>query len=78
MLASATRHRLALLTASLCAVLVLAACRAGVPVIDPNPGPPAVNGTITGTISTEDGKSGIQGRPENTAWKSSSPRAKSS
>jgi hypothetical protein len=62
MLASATRHGLTLLTASLCAVVVLAACRAGVPVIDPNPGPPSVSGTITGTLSGEDGKSGIQGR----------------
>lgn len=62
MLASATRHRLALFTASLCAVMVLAACRAGVPLVDANPGPPAVSGTITGTVSTEDGKAGIQGR----------------
>ena len=62
MLASAARHRIALITVSLCAVLVLAACRAGVPVIGATPGPPAVSGTITGTISTEDGKSGIQGR----------------
>lgn len=62
MLASATRHRFTLLTASLCAVLVLAACRAGVPVIDPNPGPPFVSGTITGTLSGEDGKTAIHGR----------------
>ena len=59
--ASAARHR-PLSAAALCAVLVLAACRAGVPVIDANPGPPIVNGTITGTLSTEDGKGPIPGR----------------
>src|SRR5688500_1218570 len=59
--ASAARHR-PLFAAALCAVLVLAACRAGVPVIDANPGPPVVNGTITGTLSSEDGKGPIQGR----------------
>ncbi|MEX2273591.1 MAG: carboxypeptidase-like regulatory domain-containing protein [Vicinamibacterales bacterium] len=61
MLASATRHGFMLVTASLCAVLVLAACRAVVP-LDPHPGPPSVTGTITGTLSSEDGKSGIAGR----------------
>ena len=59
--ASATRHR-PLFAAVLCAVLVLAACRSGVPLIDANPGPPIVNGTITGTLSTEDGKGPIPGR----------------
>lgn len=62
MLASARRHGLPLLTASLCAVLVLAACRTGVPVLDPNRGPASVSGTITGTVSSEDGDSGIAGR----------------
>jgi hypothetical protein len=60
--ASATRHSPALMSATLCAVLVLAACRAGVPIIDPSPGPPSVGGTITGTLSGEDGKTGIEGR----------------
>lgn len=60
--ASATRHGFALFSVPLCAVLVLAACRAGVPVLDANPGPPVVNGTITGTLSTEDGKGPIPGR----------------
>lgn len=59
--ASARRH-VPRFTASLCAVLVLAACRTGVPVIDANPGPASVSGTITGTISSEDGKTGIEGR----------------
>ncbi|HEX6323780.1 MAG TPA: carboxypeptidase-like regulatory domain-containing protein [Vicinamibacterales bacterium] len=30
--------------------------------IDANPGPASVSGTITGTISSEDGKTGIEGR----------------
>lgn len=60
--ASATRHGFPLFAAALCAVLVLAACRAGAPIASSNPGQPAVNGTITGTLSTEDGKAGIQGR----------------
>ncbi len=62
MLASARRHGLPLLTAPLCAVLVLAACRTGVPVVDANPGPASVSGTITGMLSGEDGKTGIAGR----------------
>jgi hypothetical protein len=62
MLASATRHGLALFTASLCAVLVLAACRSGVPLLNTTAAPPLVAGTITGTLSGEDGKTGIQGR----------------
>lgn len=62
MLASARRHGLPLFTASLCALLALAACRTGVPVLDANAGPPSVSGTITGTVSSEDGKAGIEGR----------------
>ena len=62
MLASARRHGLSLIAALLCAVLVLAACRTGVPVLDANPGPPAVMGTITGNVSGEDGKSAVAGR----------------
>jgi len=62
MFASAARRPYTLFAVVLCAVLVLAACRTGVPVVDANPGPPSVSGTITGTLSTEDGKSGIGGR----------------
>jgi hypothetical protein len=62
MAASAARHITALLTAPGCAVLVLGACRTGVPVVDANPGPSSVSGTITGTLSSEDGKAGIGGR----------------
>ena len=62
MLASARRHGLPLIAALLCLVLVLAACRTGVPVLDTSAPPPSVMGTITGTLSTEDGKSGIAGR----------------
>ena len=62
MAASAARHITMLLTALVCAVLVLGACRTGVAVVDTNPGPSSVSGTITGTLSSEDGKSGIGGR----------------
>ncbi len=62
MIASARRHGLLLLAAVSCAVLVLAACRTGVPVVDANPGPASVMGTITGTLSAEDGKTAIAGR----------------
>ena len=62
MIASAGRHSFSLVTAALCALLVLAACRTGVPVLDANPGPPSVNGTITGNLSGEDGKTPIAGR----------------
>src|SRR5688572_20617227 len=62
MIASAARHKQTPLMALLCAVLVLAACRTGVPVVDANPGPSSVSGTITGTLSSEDGKTGIAGR----------------
>ena len=60
--ASARRHGLSLIAAVLWAVLVLAACRTGAPVLDPNPGPASVMGTITGSVSAEDGKSPVAGR----------------
>ncbi|MDQ3071074.1 MAG: carboxypeptidase-like regulatory domain-containing protein [Acidobacteriota bacterium] len=41
---------------------MLAACRTGVPIVDTNPGPAVVTGTITGSVSSEDGKTGIAGR----------------
>jgi hypothetical protein len=62
MLASARRHGLSLIAAVLCLVLVLAACRTGVPILDPGPRPSSVMGTITGTVSAEDGKSALPGR----------------
>lgn len=62
MFASAARRPYTPSAAVLCAVLVLAACRTGVPVVDANPGPSSVSGTITGTLSTADGKAGIGGR----------------
>ena len=62
MLASARRHSVSLTSAGLCLVLVLAACRTGVPMFDANPAPPSIMGTITGNVSGEDGKSAIAGR----------------
>ena len=62
MLASARRHSLLLIAAGLCLVLVLAACRSGVPILDANSAPPSVMGTITGNVSGADGKSPIAGR----------------
>ncbi len=62
MIASARRHGLLLIAGVSCAVLVLAACRTGVPIVDANPGPVSVMGTITGTLSGEDGKTAVTGR----------------
>jgi hypothetical protein len=48
---------------AVCLLLTFAAaCRSGVPVLDANGTPPAVMGTITGTVSGEDGKSAVAGR----------------
>lgn len=60
--ASARRHGLLLTAAVLCGGLVLAACRTGVPVVDPNEAPASVSGTITGTLSAVDGTTPIPGR----------------
>ena len=60
--ASARSHGLSLTMAALCVALALAACRTGVPVLDANPGPASVMGTITGNVSGEDGRTPIAGR----------------
>lgn len=44
------------------ALLSIGACRRGVPVIDPSPGPPEANGTISGTVRGPEGTSSIEGR----------------
>ena len=44
------------------AILSVAACRAGVPVIDPGERPPTTDGTISGTVRGPEGTSSIVGR----------------
>ena len=60
----ATRHRrvAALLIGALSCLLVLVACRRGVPIIDTAPKPANPNGTISGTVSGPEGTSAIAGR----------------
>jgi Carboxypeptidase regulatory-like domain len=48
--------------AGLLALLSIGACRQGVPVIDPTPGPAEQNGTISGTVRGPEGTSAIEGR----------------
>ena len=43
-------------------LLTIAACRRGVPVIDPSPGPVQADGTISGTVRGPEGTSAIEGR----------------
>ena len=43
-------------------VLSIIACRRGVPVIDPTPGPLQADGTISGTVRGPEGTSPIEGR----------------
>ena len=62
MATSNRRHRTPHFVAVLCLLLVISACRTGVPILDANPGPPEVMGTITGTVSGEDGSTAIAGR----------------
>ena len=62
MIASARRNGTPLTVASLCLLFALGACRTGVPVLDANPGPPVVMGTITGSVSGEDGTTPVAGR----------------
>jgi hypothetical protein len=45
-----------------CALLSIAACRQGIPVIDPGRGPAIANGTISGTVRGPGGTSSIEGR----------------
>jgi hypothetical protein len=44
------------------ALLSIATCRQGVPVIDTSPGPAEANGTISGTVRGPEGTSSIDGR----------------
>jgi hypothetical protein len=44
------------------ALLSLSACRQGVPVIDPRPGPAVADGTISGTVRGPAGTSAVEGR----------------
>lgn len=44
------------------AVLSVAACRRGVPVIDPGDRPPTTDGTVSGTVRGVEGTSAIAGR----------------
>lgn len=46
----------------LVALLSIAACRQGVPVIDTSPGPAEQDGTISGTVRGPEGTSAIEGR----------------
>ncbi len=62
MVASARRHSIPLTVGVLCLLLALGACRTGVPILDANPGPPVVMGTITGNVSGEDGTTPVAGR----------------
>ena len=62
MIASARRNGTPLTVALLCLLFALGACRTGVPILDANPGPPVVMGTITGNVSGEDGTTPIAGR----------------
>jgi hypothetical protein len=50
------------LSLGLFALLSIAACRQGVPVIDTSPGPAEANGTISGTVRGPEGTSSIDGR----------------
>ena len=62
MTASNGRHLAPPTVAVLCLLLALGACRTGVPLVDANPGPPVVMGTITGNVSGEDGTTPVPGR----------------
>jgi Carboxypeptidase regulatory-like domain len=44
------------------AVLSVAACRRGVPVVDPGERPPTTDGTVSGTVRGPEGTSAIAGR----------------
>lgn len=67
-IADLVNGRRAFLMAGLCAfalvvaVLSVAACRRGVPVIDPSEKPPTMDGTISGTVRGPAGTSSIVGR----------------
>ncbi len=50
------------LAALVCAVVSVAACRRGVPVLDPGDDPPTTDGTVSGTVRGPEGTSAIAGR----------------
>lgn len=50
------------LVALVCAVVSIAACRRGVPVIDPGDDPPTTDGTVSGTVRGPEGTSAIANR----------------
>jgi Carboxypeptidase regulatory-like domain len=50
------------LIAVTCAIVSVAACRRGVPVIDPGEPPPTTDGTISGTVRGPEGTSSIADR----------------
>ena len=54
--------RLICFAAGVAVLLSIAACRRGVPVIDPSPGPAQADGTISGTVRGPEGTSAIEGR----------------
>jgi hypothetical protein len=50
------------LAALMCAVISIAACRRGVPVVDPGDRPPTTDGTVSGTVRGPEGTSAIADR----------------
>ena len=50
------------LVAIVIALVAIAACREGMPVIDPGERPPTVDGTISGTVRGPEGTSSVTGR----------------
>jgi hypothetical protein len=54
--------RLTCFVTGLVVLISLAACRRGMPVIDPSPGPAQADGTISGTVRGPEGTSAIENR----------------
>jgi hypothetical protein len=54
--------RAAWLIVGLSSVLAIGACRPGVPVVDPGPKPPTMDGTISGTVRGPQGGAAVVGR----------------
>lgn len=54
--------RLTCFVTGLVVLISLAACRRGMPVIDPSPGPVRADGTISGTVRGPEGTSAIENR----------------
>lgn len=59
---TSSRTRTICFVAGAVLLLSIAACRQGVPVIDPTPGPVQADGTISGTVRGPEGTSAIEGR----------------